>query len=106
MLQLFPCRHANMHQWHQKRCLTQAASSTTEIDSEVREPEDARGAISVGLSLYEEGKYAEALEVFEKGLDLPGTGMKRFRYLAPNAMSRSLYISCHSYYTLLPEDRT
>jgi len=76
-LQRFTCRHANKQ--HKRQCLSRAASSSTEIDGEVREPEDARGAISIGLGLYEAGKYAEALEVFEKGLELPGTGMKRFR---------------------------
>jgi len=73
------CRHATGHISRQQQTITRAASSDTEIGGAVREPEDARGAISIGLGLYEEGKYKEALEVFEKGLELPGTGMKRFR---------------------------
>lgn len=55
-------------------------AENSEISQMKRDPEDVRGAISVGLSLYEEGKYQEALEVFERGLDLPGTGLKRFRF--------------------------
>ena len=43
------------------------------------EPEDARGAIAVGLKLYNAGKHQEALDVFVKALELPGTGIKRFR---------------------------
>lgn len=41
--------------------------------------EDARGAIAVGLSLYKDAKYEEAMKMFEKALTLPGTGTKRFR---------------------------
>ena len=78
--QPFTGQHAIIRQHTCKR-LVCAASSSTETDSSVRGPEDARGAISIGLGLYEEGKYKEALDVFEKGLELPGTGMKRFRYL-------------------------
>ena len=51
------------------------------------EPEDARGAIAVGLKLYNAGKHQEALDVFVKALELPGTGIKRFR--SDNAQRRA-----------------
>ena len=79
--QPFTSQHAIVWQHNCKR-LVCTASSNTETESSVRGPEDARGAISIGLGLYEEGKYKEALDVFEKGLELPGTGMKRFRYFS------------------------
>jgi len=50
------------------------------------EPSDARGAISIGLSLTDAGDYATALPYFEQALELPGTGLKRFRD-KPNLIS-------------------
>lgn len=44
-----------------------------------QEPEDARSAIALGLRLHEAGQYNEALGVFQKALELPGTGIKRYR---------------------------
>ena len=43
------------------------------------EPEDARGAIAVGLKYYKAGNYQKALELFGRAPALPGTGTKRFR---------------------------
>lgn len=44
------------------------------------EPEDARGAIAMGLSLAnDQGDWKAALGYFERALELPGTGIKRFR---------------------------
>ena len=43
------------------------------------EPEDARGAIAVGLKYYKAGDYQKALELFGSAPALPGTGTKRFR---------------------------
>eukprot|EP00775_Hariotina_reticulata_P007503 gene7503-7713_t len=43
------------------------------------EPETAKEAIDLGLVLCKQGKWDRALAVFEKGLSLPGTGVKRFR---------------------------
>lgn len=50
------------------------------------EPSDARGAISVGLSLTDAGDYVTALPYFEQALELPGTGLKRYRD-KPNLIS-------------------
>jgi len=50
------------------------------------EPADARGAISIGLKLTEEGSWESALGFFEQALTLPGTGLKRFRD-KPNLIS-------------------
>ena len=55
-----------------------------------RDPEDVRGAIAVGLQLYEDKNYQEALKVFEKALNLPGTGLKRFRYCIGQIKRHSL----------------
>lgn len=61
-----------------------------------REPEDVRGAIAIGLGLYEEGKYQEALDVFEKGLKLPGTGVKRYRSVDNRAQFNTSLYQKHS----------
>lgn len=45
-------------------------------------PEDARGAIAVGLKYYKAGNYQKALELFGKAPALPGTGTKRYRYFS------------------------
>lgn len=50
--------------------------------SDIPEPEDARGAITLGLKFSDAGDYEKALELFMKALKLPGTGVKRFRYAA------------------------
>jgi hypothetical protein len=50
------------------------------------EPDDARGAIAVGLKLCEQGQYELAQQFFEKALELPGSGTKRFRD-KPNLLS-------------------
>lgn len=80
----FPIDHLvfQSHSTSRGRLLLQtvrASSSESEVSESRRDPEDVRGAIAIGLGLYEQGKYQEALEVFEKGLELPGTGMKRYR---------------------------
>ena len=59
--------------------LRAASSESSELSLPQREPEDVRGAIAIGLSLYEDGNYQEALNIFEKALNLPGTGVKRYR---------------------------
>ena len=59
--------------------LRAASSESSELSLSQREPEDVRGAIAIGLSLYEDGNYQEALNIFEKALNLPGTGVKRYR---------------------------
>ena len=80
-----PVKYVSSHQSHMtsrrrsKFHTARASSSNSEISEDRRDPEDVRGAIAIGLGLYEQGKYQEALEIFEKGLELPGSGMKRFR---------------------------
>ena len=63
------------------RCRAALAKALTEESelTEVPEPEDARGAIAVGLKLYNAGQHSAALDMFVKALELPGTGLKRFR---------------------------
>lgn len=43
------------------------------------EPEDARGAIAIGIKLTESKQWETAQQYFERALELPGTGIKRFR---------------------------
>ena len=50
------------------------------------EPADARGAIQIGLGLTDAGDFASALPYFEQALELPGTGLKRYRD-KPNLIS-------------------
>ena len=48
-----------------------------------QEPSDARGAIAVGLSLTDAGDYVGGLKYFEQALEMPGTGLKRYRDKPP-----------------------
>ena len=57
-----------------------AASPTVPRD---QEPDDARTAIALGLRLHKAGQYNDALGMFQKALELPGTGIKRFRRALP-----------------------
>lgn len=50
-------------------------SSVVVRASAAADPEDARGAIALGLKLFESGDYESALQLFDKSLGLPGTGM-------------------------------
>ena len=43
------------------------------------EPEKAAGAIALGLKAYQNEDYSEAIQLFKKALDLPGTGIKQYR---------------------------
>lgn len=65
----------------QRQVAARAVDQGSELLQSRREPEDVRGAIAVGLELYEDQKYKEALDVFEKALKLPGTGAKRYRHV-------------------------
>ena len=73
------------------RCRAALAKALTEESelTEVPEPEDARGAIAVGLKLYNAGQHSAALDIFVKALELPGTGLKRFR-LGPSPTTSSV----------------
>jgi len=56
------------------------ASDSPEIDlASLPDPDDARGAIALGLKLTEAGQWEAAQGYFERALELPGTGVKRFR---------------------------
>ncbi len=46
-------------------------------------PDTARSAIAVGLRLTEAGRWLEAEQYFQRALELPGTGTKRFRDKPP-----------------------
>ena len=61
-----------------------------------QEPEDARAAIALGLRLHEAGQYNKALGVFQKALELPGTGIKRFRRAVPPAYKPSPLCVCET----------
>lgn len=61
-----------------RAALVKALTEESEL-TEVPEPEDARGAIAVGLKLYNAGQHSAALDIFVKALELPGTGLKRYR---------------------------
>eukprot|EP00879_Flechtneria_rotunda_P005773 GHRR01006074.1.p1 GENE.GHRR01006074.1~~GHRR01006074.1.p1 ORF type:complete len:220 (+),score=31.96 GHRR01006074.1:184-843(+) len=66
------------------------------------EPETAREAIDLGLVLCKQQKWSRALQVFENGLTLPGTGVKRFRdkprLISDSEKMAALYniACCHS----------
>jgi hypothetical protein len=78
----FHVRHRCFHQLlptHRQRLAIIRAASDDVMLAELPEPEDARGAITLGLKLSDAGNYEEALEMYVKALDLPGTGIKRFR---------------------------
>lgn len=51
-----------------------ASSDVSGVQEPMPQPEDARGAIAVGLRIFERGDNAGALEMFNKALSLPGTG--------------------------------
>ncbi|CAG9461246.1 unnamed protein product [Pedinophyceae sp. YPF-701] len=69
---------------------------------DIKELADARSAIAVGIQVYAEGRYEDALEIFEAALSKPGTGVKRFRdkpaEISPGERAAALYncACCHS----------
>jgi len=104
-----------------------ASEDTDVITTDIPEPEDARGAIAVspnsiltispfpassdestsreglslqvGLEQYNAGSYGTALGIFEKAIDLPGTGIKQFRYgyqqiLHPGSVCSCIHLGC------------
>ncbi|KAI7843557.1 hypothetical protein COHA_002799 [Chlorella ohadii] len=63
------------------------------------DPEDAKGAIAIGLKFSDAGNWAQAQEYFERALELPGTGLKRWRdkppALSTGELTAALYnIAC------------
>ncbi|KAL4514289.1 hypothetical protein Ndes2526A_g04008 [Nannochloris sp. 'desiccata'] len=73
------------------------ASSQQDADinlpSPLPEPDTARAAIAVGLKLTEANRWEEAQDYFERALNLPGTGIKRFRDKPPQ-LSDGERIAC------------
>lgn len=69
------------HRVHQKFAGRVQASQEGDLDvtSNLPDPDTARAAIAIGLKLTEAKKWTEAQAYFEKALELPGTGLKRFR---------------------------
>ena len=63
-----------------------AQDGDLELPSNLPEPDTARAAIALGLKLTEAKKWEDAQTYFEKALELPGTGLKRFRD-KPNGLS-------------------
>ena len=62
------------------------ASSQEPTDIELANlpnPDTARAAIAIGLKLTEAKRWEEAETYFQKALELPGTGIKRFRDRPP-----------------------
>ena len=47
------------------------------------DPEDARGSIAIGLKYSAAGQWEQAQQYFERALELPGTGLKRWRDKPP-----------------------
>ncbi|GFH25982.1 uncharacterized protein HaLaN_24044 [Haematococcus lacustris] len=47
--------------------------------TDAEEPETTQDALDAGLRLTADGRWSDALELFERALTLPGTGIKRFR---------------------------
>lgn len=48
-----------------------------------RTTQDAKGAIAVGLKFSNAGQWEQAQQFFERALELPGTGLKRWRDKPP-----------------------
>ena len=67
----------------------EAEALSSAVESELP-PESAAEAINIGLRLYKDGQYQEALAAFTGALDLPGTGPIRSRkaLVAPAGPSR------------------
>lgn len=82
----------------QQRLAARAAASG-DLLTPPADPEDARGAIAIGLKYSNAGNWAQAQEYFERALELPGTGLKRWRdkppALSEGELTAALYnIAC------------
>jgi hypothetical protein len=64
-----------------------------DLPSPLPEPDTARAAIAIGLKLTEANRWDEAQDYFERALNLPGTGIKRFRDKPPT-LSDGERIAC------------
>ena len=56
--------------------------SSSEPEATLSDCETSREAIAKGQELFAAGKYEQAQSFFEQALELPGTGVKRFRCAA------------------------
>lgn len=60
---------------HRRRTLQKQICSAS-VSSQ---PENAAGAIAMGLKAYEKQDYNEAIGLFKEALKLPGSGIKQYR---------------------------
>lgn len=65
--------------WNRRLCCSSDDTSLEAIQDDGNIPDSAKNAIIIGLKRYETGNYDEALKLFEDALELPGSGVKRFR---------------------------
>lgn len=94
-------RPANSQQRQQARrqLAVRAAGDFVPTEAARADPEDAKGAIAIGLKFSDAGNWAQAQEYFERALELPGTGLKRWRdkppALSTGELTAALYnIAC------------
>lgn len=59
--------------------LSAAAGAGGPATPPLPDADTAKEAIDAGLALFQQGRYADALALFERAPTLPGTGTKRFR---------------------------
>lgn len=57
-----------------------AAESPSSGSSGGKEPQLAADAIAAGLKAYQSGDHEDALDLFQRAINLPGTGLKRYRW--------------------------
>eukprot|EP00798_Chlamydomonas_sp_ICE-L_P025738 gene25738-11398_t len=84
-----PCSLASLADSHSVRFTSIVVASTDSPDSssggsvepppELADVETAKEAIDLGISLTQTKRWAEALIVFERSMNLPGSGQRRFR---------------------------
>ncbi|PSC75387.1 putative DNA replication complex GINS PSF3 [Micractinium conductrix] len=82
-----------------RRRLVVAAAADELLGAADVDPDNARAAIAVGLKYSGAGQWAKAQEYFERALELPGTGLKRYRdkppALSEGELTSALYnIAC------------
>lgn len=76
-------RHGSVAQRGRWAGRVQAAEDGPDELANLPEPDTARGAIALGLKLTDAKQWERAQQYFERALELPGTGTKRFRDKPP-----------------------